>query len=38
MRGRFAGARDGDEIRILGMAFYFESAYVTEDEFDELDD
>ena len=33
-----AGARDGDEIRILGMAFNFESAYVTEDEFDELDD
>ncbi len=32
-----AGARDGDEIRILGYAFDFESALGAEDIYDELD-
>ena len=32
-----AGAVDGDEIRILGVAFSFESAGAGPDEFDELD-
>ena len=32
-----AGARDGDEIRIVGRAFEFESARMADDEFDELD-
>ena len=33
-----AGARDGDEIRIVGYAFDFESARTHEDMFEELDD
>ena len=33
-----AGARDGDEVRILGYAFDFESPLVHEDLFAELDD
>ena len=33
-----AGAEDGDEIRILGMAFSFESSILGGDEFDELDE
>ncbi len=33
-----AGARDGDEVRILGYAFDFESALVHEDLFAELED
>ncbi len=33
-----AGARDGDEVRILGFAFDFESALTSEDIFAELDD
>ena len=33
-----AGARDGDEIRIVGYAFDFESARTHEDLFEELDD
>ena len=32
-----AGARDGDEIRIIGRAFDFESARTAEDLFSELD-
>ena len=32
-----AGARDGDEIRIVGRAFEFESARAAADEYDELD-
>ncbi len=32
-----AGARDGDEIRIVGRAFEFESARQAHDEYDELD-
>ncbi|MDO4501636.1 MAG: GTPase ObgE [Coriobacteriia bacterium] len=32
-----AGARDGDEIRIVGRSFEFESATMHEDEFRELD-
>ncbi len=32
-----AGARDGDEIRIVGRAFEFESARQAYDEYDELD-
>lgn len=32
-----AGARDGDEIRIVGRSFEFESASMHEDEFRELD-
>ena len=28
---------DGDEIRIVGRAFEFESARMADDEFDELD-
>ena len=33
-----AGARDGDEIRIVGYSFDFESAIVHEDMFAELED
>ena len=33
-----AGARDGDEIRIVGYSFDFESAYTHEDMFAELED
>ncbi len=33
-----AGARDGDEVRILGYAFNYESARMHEDLFAELDD
>lgn len=33
-----AGARDGDEVRILGFAFDFESALMAEDIFAELDE
>ena len=33
-----AGAMDGDEIRILGVAFMFESSLMNEDIYDELDD
>ena len=33
-----AGARDGDEIRILGYAFDFESALTHDDMFAELED
>ncbi|MCL1797096.1 MAG: GTPase ObgE [Eggerthellaceae bacterium] len=32
-----AGAKDGDEIRIVGRSFEFESAHVSEDIFKELD-
>ena len=32
-----AGAVDGDEIRIVGRAFEFESAKTAEDMFEELD-
>ena len=32
-----AGARDGDEIRIVGRSFEFESARQAHDEYDELD-
>ena len=32
-----AGARDGDEIRILGRAFAFESGRSAADAFEELD-
>ena len=33
-----AGARDGDEVRILGYSFDFESPLVHEDLFAELED
>lgn len=33
-----AGARDGDEVRILGFAFDFESGLMAEDMFAELED
>ena len=33
-----AGARDGDEVRILGFAFDFESALMADDMFAELED
>ena len=33
-----AGARDGDEVRILEMAFEYESPLTHEDEFEGLDE